>query len=282
VVILGMVGAGAVIGSLIGTSVAEFTLALPAYQARLNAELIDLVAWLAERGVAVSQGDLLDVFDAGALLSLIGRIVTGVRDLLTNGVIILLIVVFLLLEASTFPGKMQAAFGVQSRALDGFVRFSGSVKRYLVIKSIMSAATGGTVALFLVLLGIDYPILWGFLAFFLNFIPNIGSVIAAVPPVFLGLVQFGPGWALLVAAGFLVINMLWSNLVEPRIMGRGVGLSPLVIFLSLIFWAWVLGPVGMVLSVPLTMILKIALESSPHTQPLAILLGAKSPDPETV
>jgi predicted PurR-regulated permease PerM len=280
VVILGMLGAGVAVGSLIGTSFAEFTRAIPSYEARLNAELMRLVSWVGDRGVELPEGGLLDLFDPGALLSVIGRLISGVQGLLTNGAIILLIVVFMLLEASTFPVKLRTAFGEGSAALQGFVQFSGSVKRYLVIKSIMSAATGVTVALFLALLRVDFPLLWGFLAFFLNFIPNIGSVIASVPPVFLALVQFGPGWALLVAAGFLVINTLWSNVVEPRVMGRGVGLSPLVIFLSLIFWAWVLGPVGMVLSVPLTMILKIALESSRHTQPLAILLGSKPPGPE--
>jgi predicted PurR-regulated permease PerM len=221
------------------------------------------------------QGGLKDLFDAGAMLAAIGQVMAGLRGLVTNGAVVLLLVVFMLLEASTFPDKLRAAWGEDSGALAGFERFSDSVKRYLMIKSIMSAATGISVMLLLTATGVDFPVLWGFLAFFLNFIPNIGSVIAAIPPVFLALVQFGLGRALVVAIGFLVVNVSWSNLIEPRVMGRGVGLSPLVIFLSLIFWAWVLGPVGMVLSVPLTMILKIAFESSPHTRRLAILLGPR-------
>ena len=280
-VITGFVAVGAVVGSLIGTSLADFTRAIPAYESRLNAQLTTVLVWLGERGMDVPGGGIRDLFDASAMLSAIGQIMIGLRGLVTNGAVILLIVVFMLLEASTFPDKLRAAWGEDSRALVGFERFSDSVKRYLMIKTIMSTATGISVMVLLLVMGVDFPVLWGFLAFFLNFIPIIGSVIAAIPPVFLALVQFGFGRALVVGAGFLVVNVFWSNLVEPRVMGRGVGLSPLVIFLSLIFWAWVLGPVGMVLSVPLTMILKIAFESSPHTRRLAILLGPRVPTDTT-
>ena len=107
----------------------------------------------------------------------------------------------------------------------------------------------------------------------LNFVPNIGSIIAAVPPVFLAIVQFGFAKAGVVAAGYLCINVLIGNLIEPRLMGRGLGLSTLVVFLSLIFWGWVLGPVGMLLSVPLTVTVKIALDSREDTKWISILLG---------
>ena len=275
-VVIGMIATGAIVGTLLGTSIADFTRSIPAYESLVDAKVGAFLVWLGERGVAVPEGGVRELFDAGALLAVVGRIMDGLRGLLTNGVVILLIVVFMLLEASTFPAKLRAAWGDDSTALEGFDRFSQSVKRYLVIKSIMSAATGATVTLLLVVAGIDFPILWGFLAFFLNFIPNIGSAIAAVPPVLLALVQFGVGRSLAVGVGYLAINTFWSNLIEPRVMGRGVGLSPLVIFLSLVFWAWVLGPVGMVLSVPLTMILKIGLESNRHTRRLAILLGSRA------
>ena len=144
----------------------------------------------------------------------------------------------------------------------------------------MSLITGTLVALWVTLLGIDFPLLWGLLAFLLNYIPNIGSILAAVPVMLLALVQFGVGSALLVAVGFLAINMVMGNLIEPRVLGHGVGLSPLVVFLSLVVWGWVLGPVGLLLSVPLTMTLKIALESSDETRWLAILLGPERiPEP---
>lgn len=121
--------------------------------------------------------------------------------------------------------------------------------------------------------GIDYALLWGVLAFLLNFVPNIGSIIAAVPAVLLALIQLGPFSALMTAMGYLIANMVMGNIIEPRYMGKGLGLSTLVVFLSLVFWGWVLGPVGMLLSVPLTMLMKIALESSDETRWLAILMG---------
>jgi predicted PurR-regulated permease PerM len=116
------------------------------------------------------------------------------------------------------------------------------------------------------------------LAFVLSYIPNIGSIMAAVPPVLLTIIQLGLGQAVGVAVGYLVINTIIGNILEPRLMGRGLGLSTLVVFLSLIFWGWILGPVGMLLSIPLTMMVKIALESSENTRWAAILLGSETTD----
>ncbi|MDX1440115.1 MAG: AI-2E family transporter, partial [Rubricoccaceae bacterium] len=161
-------------------------------------------------------------------------------------------------EGATFPQIRQ---------------FTEGMKQYLVIKTMVSLLTGTIVALWLTIVGVDFPLLWGLLAFLLNYIPNIGSILAAIPVVLLALVQLGLGSAVLVAVGFLVINMVIGNVIEPRWTGHGVGLSPLVVFFSLVFWGWVLGPIGLILSVPLTVTLKIALESSPETQWLAVLLG---------
>jgi predicted PurR-regulated permease PerM len=125
-------------------------------------------------------------------------------------------------------------------------------------------------------------VLWGLVAFLFNFVPNIGSIIAAVPALLLALVQLGPGPALAAGAGYLVVNIVMGNVVEPRFMGRGVGLSTLVVFLSLVFWGWVLGPVGMLLSVPLTMVVKLALEANPETRWIAVLIGPDvEPEPES-
>ncbi len=132
------------------------------------------------------------------------------------------------------------------------------------------------VAIWVWALGIDFPVIWGLLAFLLNFIPNLRSIIAAVPPVFLGYIQFGIGRAVLVAAGFGVVNLIFGNVVEPKFMGRKLGLFPLVAFLSLVFWGWVWGPVGMLLSVPMTMVVKIALESNPSTRWISILLDSEA------
>ena len=140
----------------------------------------------------------------------------------------------------------------------------------------ISLGTGFTIFLWLLILGIDFPILWGLLAFLLNFVPNVGSLLASVPPIILALIQFGIGKAVLTAIGFLAVNTIFGSILEVKIFGKGLGLSTLVVFVSLIFWGWVLGPIGMLLSVPLTMILKIILESNESTKGVAILLGSGS------
>ena len=137
----------------------------------------------------------------------------------------------------------------------------------------MSLGTGIMVTLWMWILNVDYPLLWGALAFMFNYIPNIGSFLAAIPACLLAYVLHGFGLAAVAVAGFVAINTGMGNLLEPRLMGRRLGLSTLVVFISLVFWGWVLGPVGMVLSVPLTMILRIAFESRTETRWLAVLLG---------
>ena len=148
-----------------------------------------------------------------------------------------------------------------------------SVNQYIAIKTMVSMATGVIIGLVLWAINLDYWVLWGVLAFLLNYIPNIGSIIAALPAVLLALVQLGPAGAGGVAALYVVVNVVMGNAVEPRFLGKGLGLSTLVIFLSLIFWGWLLGTVGMLLSVPLTMIVKIGLESSDSSRWIALLLG---------
>jgi predicted PurR-regulated permease PerM len=185
----------------------------------------------------------------------------------------LLTVIFILFEASAMPKKLQLALKNPQQSFDHFARVTHSVQSYLMIKSAVSLLTGAAVVLWLVILDVDYPILWGLLAFLLNYVPNIGSIIASVPAILLALVQHGIVSALLVAGGYVIVNVVVGNIIEPRFMGKQLGLSPLVVLLSLIIWGWVLGPVGMLLSVPLTMIVKIALETTEESRWIAILLG---------
>ena len=275
-VTLGTVGVVSGLGVFIGTALSGFLDTLPVYQARLEHQLDQFVAWLRSYGLGVSLQELWDGVEPGRALQLIGSLLSGVGGLVSNGVLILLIVVFILLEGESLAVKLRAAFGQNAEALQQLGKFLDSFKVYVAIKTLMSLATGVLIWLMLTLLGIDFPRVWGLLAFLLNYIPNIGSIIAAVPAVLLALVQYGPTKALVVIIGYLVVNNVLGVAIEPRLMGRGVGLSPLVVFLSLILWAWVLGPVGMVLAVPLMVGLKLALEVSDSTRWLAILLGPAS------
>ena len=179
----------------------------------------------------------------------------------------------MLFEASSLPKKVHLALDDPHMRMRQVDRFLSSVNHYLAIKTLVSIGTGILVSTMLWMFGLDFFLLWGVLAFLLNYIPNIGSIIAAVPAMSLAILQLGPGAAGAIGLGYLVINTLMGNVVEPRYLGRGLGLSTLIVFLSLIFWGWLLGTVGMLLSVPLTMIIKIGLESSEEGKWLAVLLS---------
>jgi predicted PurR-regulated permease PerM len=151
-----------------------------------------------------------------------------------------------------------------------------AVFAYMSIKAVLSFATGALAALITWVAGVDFPLLWGLLAFLFNFVPSVGSIIAAIPPILLALLQDGVPTGVGVAVGYLVINVVIGTVLEPRVMGRRLGLSTLVVFLSLVVWGWVLGPVGMLLSVPLTMVVKIVCESREELRFVATLLGPAS------
>ena len=271
--IVGLLLFGLLFAALLGSSLEQFSRAMPHYQERLRAGTAWLLQWFSSHGIAVSREVLFDTLDPGKAMRLIAGLLGGLGSVLTNGFLILMTVVFLLAEASALPAKWRQAFATPDRSLADAAEVVVSINRYMAIKTLFSLLTGGLVSLWLSWLGVDFPVLWGVLAFLLNFVPNIGSVIAAVPAVLLALVQLGWWPSLLVVAGYLAINVLVGSILEPRYMGRGLGLSTLVVFLSLVFWGWLLGPVGMLLSVPLTITAKIALASREQTRWLAIMLG---------
>ncbi|MEJ2591163.1 MAG: AI-2E family transporter [Candidatus Thiodiazotropha sp.] len=275
IVIALIVVAGILIGWMIGGSLNDFTSNLPKYQERLTLMSGDLVRWLQGHGLHVDPKALKTFLDPGKALALAGQLVSGLGNVLAQAFLILITVVFMLVEATAFQGKIQAISDDPEASLARVEAVTQSIKRYMTIKTSTSLLTGALIAIWLWILGVDYPVLWGVLAFLFNYVPNIGSIIAAVPAILLALVQVGTGTALWTTLGYLVVNNLVGNMIEPRYMGRGLGLSPLVVFISLVFWGWVLGPVGMFLSVPLTMTLKIFLDSYESSQPLGHLLGAR-------
>lgn len=212
-----------------------------------------------------------DFLSLDALFNAANRAVRGLASVLSTILIVVLITCFILLEAASFPSKLARAFdrpGLEER----IGKVTRELQRYLGLKTAIGLVTGLLVGIWVALCGLNSPILWGFVAFALNYIPNLGSIIAAVPAVMLALVQLGIGPAILVAVGYLAINIVVGNLLEPQILGRRLGLSALVVFLSLVFWGWVWGPVGMLLSVPITMVVKIALENTKDLRWVAVLL----------
>ncbi|MCZ6855076.1 MAG: AI-2E family transporter [Gammaproteobacteria bacterium] len=261
------------IGALVAQSASDFTDRLPFYRDNLTAQVNDIIAWLGQFGIEISSEVIANYFDPAKALELAGTTLRGFGAALGNSFLILLTVIFILAEASSFPRKLRDVLNNPDRNLPYFSRFAENVNRYIAIKTTVSVATGFIIGIYLTILDVDFPVLWGLLAFLLNYVPTIGSIIAAVPAVLLALVQLGTGSALLTAGGYVVVNIVMGNAVEPRFMGKGLGLSTLVVFLSLVVWGWMLGPVGMLLSVPLTMTAKIAMEANPSTIWLAHLLG---------
>lgn len=263
------------VGSLIGSSVQQFTSTFPVYEARLKEISEEFVNWMHGVGIHASSGLLSSYADPGKVMKMTANIIGSMGNMLTNSFLILVTVVFIMLEAASFPDKWRVARDNAETSLARFSAAATTINQYMGIKMLTSLATGVAVVILLALVGVDYVVLWGVLAFLLNFIPNIGSIIAAVPAVLLALVQLGAPAALVAAGGYLLINTVVGTFLEPRYMGKGLGLSTLVVFLSLIFWGWVLGPVGMLLSVPLTIAIKIALDSQPNTRWMAVMLGPR-------
>lgn len=260
-------------GVIISASLGDFNRLLPEYESNLQALVANSIVWLEDHGIVVSGTLLTDAIKPAVVMSYAADTFRRLSAVLSNGFLILLLVTFILLEAVDLPRKLALLSAPGSDKMPYFVQFQQHLNKYLIIKTCMSLLTGITVGLMLWGLDVDFPLLWGLLAFLLNYIPNIGSLISAIPPLLLALVDAGVSVMIAVAIGYFAINNLYGNILEPRLMGRGLGLSTLVVFISLIFWGWVFGPVGMLLSIPLTMVLKIALETNENTKWLAILLS---------
>jgi AI-2 transport protein TqsA len=264
------------VGMLIGSSVQDFNTNLPTYESRLNEQFAALSTMLEGYGLSLPNQELGTMFDAQRIMHFAAGGLKSLGSILTNGFVILLTVVFMLLESTQLAEKIDEADGEKDtiKHLDVII---DKIKHYMVLKTLVSMMTGALIWLMLMLFGVDYAVLWGVLAFFLNYIPNIGSLLSAVPAVLLAIVQLGFLSAIEITVGYIIINTIVGSVIEPKIMGKGLGLSTLVVFLSLIFWGWLLGPVGMLLSIPLTIMAKIAFDAQPNTRWIAIMLGEGKP-----
>jgi AI-2 transport protein TqsA len=261
---------------VVGGSIQDFTQEAPKYKVRLDQMFASALDWVRAHGLNVSPELTRDLIDPSRAMDMITGGMRAVAAVLSNLVLVFLTIIFILFEAAGFPDKLRLAFG-RRESSERFTKIGWEIQRYLGMKSLVSLATGILISTAMAIIGVDFPLLWGGLAFLLNYIPTLGSIIAAVPPTLLAAIQLGPGYALATALVFTAVNITLGNLVEPYLMGRRLGLSTLVVFLSLVFWGWVWGPIGMLLSVPLTMILKIMLENTEDLRWAAVLLssGAK-------
>ncbi|MDA3946426.1 MAG: AI-2E family transporter [Helicobacteraceae bacterium] len=269
-VVGGLVIIVSLLGVLVGTSVQSFSENIPVYEDKLQIQLSSLTEMLTRHGLI--KGDLISAFDPTRLMQYSATVLKGAGSVLTNSFMIFLIIIFILLESTHFSRKLEMADG-ERETMKHVNEVLTKIKRYMALKAVISLVTGIIVTIVLTMIGLDYAVLWGLVAFLFNFIPNIGSILAAVPAVLLALVQLGTFGAMEVGIVYFTINIIIGSIIEPRIMGQGLGMSTLVVFLSLIFWGWLLGPIGMLLSIPLTIMIKILLYTNENTRWLAVLMG---------
>lgn len=263
------------VAALLGKSIAQFNQAMPEYQARLSTVITGFIRWLGTYDIDLSDSGISEALNPSLILNFANSFMSGLGNVLSNLLLIMFTVFFMLLESRHLPVKLQEIDKTNSGALlEKCTTILDSTKQYIALKTLTSLLTGVLITIGLSLIGLDFASLWGFLAFVLNFIPNIGSILAAAPAVLLACLQLAPIEIALVIGLYLLVNMVIGNVIEPTVMGQKVGLSTLAVFLSLIFWGWLLGPAGMLLSIPLTMVIKYTAQANDQTRWLAILLAS--------
>ncbi|MBQ7667347.1 MAG: AI-2E family transporter [Kiritimatiellae bacterium] len=243
-----------IVGFALPRGIWEFSRNIALYHRQLVGLAGTVADWLREQDIDVPKGLLESAvsLDSAQIAGTV-RALGGLAGKITMNVLLdVIVIAFLLAELPSLPRKVRRIPFMTEARLAVLTRFSRDVRHYMAIKAAISALTGLSIWLGLKLLGVDSPVLLGFVAFFLNFIPGIGSVMAAVPGLLLALAS-GVETAAWAGVLYLAANQLLGNVIEPRIMGRGFGVSPALVLLSVLFWGWVLGPVGMLFAIPLTM-----------------------------
>jgi AI-2 transport protein TqsA len=276
-VVLVTFGVLALFVSIATQSLAEIRSEFQNYVTRYQTLEDGFIFWLSQHGVDVPEAFQINLVNARGALDFATGAVREVAGFASGTLLVLVIAIFGMVEADRFKPKLEAAFGPGAGDFQRFGKIINEVQRYLTIKTVISLITGLLVGLWCWAIGLDFAVFWGLVAFVLNYVPSIGSVLAAVPAVLLALIQLGPSFALLAAIGYVAVNILLGNFAEPMLLGRRLGLSPLVVILSVVFWGWLWGPIGFLLAVPLSMIARIMLENTEDYSWIAVLMA---PTPE--
>lgn len=258
-------------GLLMAAAVRQFVSAAPTYQTRLQ-QIYDATLVRLRNDFRLDTDLLAGYFDPAIMLDVVVNAFSGLLTLLSVGFLVVFVAAFMLLEGTHRAGR-PAVPGQGGQSLARIIR---DMQIYLQVKTLVSLATGIAAGAWLAILGVDFALLWALTAFLLNYIPNLGSIAAAIPPALVALVQYGPSHMGLVLLGYLAINALLGTMLEPVLLGRQLKLSPLAVFLAVIVWGWIWGLAGALLAMPMTMALKIVLEQSKEFSWVAKLLEAKS------
>jgi predicted PurR-regulated permease PerM len=264
------------VGLVLVVGINRFIETLPAYAEQLNNLTASFNDFLVSLGF--NPGDVSAVagfMNPEALLDAIGNFLAGFIGTISDIVLIILLVIFLLLDAFNAPKILLQEIQSGSTHLERLFKVSGTLRNYVLLTTVVGLATGLLDTVWFFLMGVEFAILWGILAFLLSYIPSIGFWLAAIPPTILALLESGPGTAVLVFLGIVLINGFAENVVKPKYMGEGVNLSPFMIIFSVIFWATILGPLGAILGVPVTILFKeIVLEADEQNRWIARLMSS--------
>ena len=260
-----------IMGFLLSSSLYELEAKFPEYMSKLD-NIVDHYILATGAGSYADTVHIKAIYHPGHLLNYSKVFINSLGEMLSNSFLVVLMVLFMLVQRHSFVHKVEYLSN-NATSYRHFQKMIEKMDQYILILSFISMLTGITVYIVLTLMGIDFALMWALIAFMLNFIPNIGSIVAAIPPILLALIQFDPLHAFIVGVAYAVINMVYGNIIQPRIIGKGLDISILVVFLSMVFWGWVFGAVGMILSVPLTIMIKIILESNEKSRWIGVLLG---------
>lgn len=241
---------------------------MPGYTEEAAQSLSSIRDWLQEAGFAELMSSAAETMREQWVVPL----GTGAFRLITGTVFVLVLVGFLMAEVAGLQDKLEVAFEGDAR-VRSVRRVGARLMAYFRIKSVTSFATGVIAGFACFVAGVDLPVLWGLIAFLFNFAPTIGSLVAAIPPVAFALLFIGWETALGLGLAYLAINLAIGAVLEPRMLGYRMNLSPLVILLSLVFWGWVWGAIGLLLAVPITVLIKLLIEQTDGLRPIAVMLG---------
>jgi AI-2 transport protein TqsA len=256
---------------ILSVSITRFSERVGFYVTQLNLELGNLDTLLERLGL--SNIDVREAVKPSALADALGAVLSGISGFLSNLFLILMITLFLLGEGPAMMDRLRASAGMDNPQVGRLTTVGRSVVRQFGLRAIVNLVTGAGVTVLLFLSGVDFPLLWGILTFFLSFVPYVGIVLAVAPAVVLALAEFGVTRAVLVIAGVTAINVLAENVLSPMMMGRGLNISPTIVFLSFIFWAWLLGGPGAFLALPITLFVVVMFDTFPETRWLSSLMG---------
>jgi predicted PurR-regulated permease PerM len=258
-------------------SINQLIVTIPTYEQSAGDQQLNIQAWLADNGINLDA--ILDSISFSSVFPIFENIAKAVVQTLGGTFMMLFILAFMLFETMALPNKMVEINVSSHPFVQRFANFGGNIRKYVTVLTGINFLVGVADAIFLMILGVDFPILWGLLAWFLGYIPSVGFWLALIPPFLLAFAEFGIGKALLVLLGYVLINGSIQNIVQPKLMGDEVDLSPLSITASLFIWTWIIGPMGALLAVPLTMgVQKLVLEPYDESRWLAELMSAGPKD----